>query len=219
MNQQSANLAGGIANGISDTANFIGTPFRWLSAQMRDSFPTGATSSGQLTFNPHAGDPIMNAPRSPFNIGDRNSIAHKAGYYGWPLLFPPAGDEGAADDMAGSLTGSALARSGMNAEERVAQNIGLPRNVGPGRVTIPGSGPGGFRVPDFNPAQTVATRGTVVEVKNTAQLTASSQLRDLVSYAQGQGVPLEIFTNANLPGSGELYNWIQSGQVIIRPIP
>lgn len=46
--------------------------------------------------------------------------------------------------MAGSLTGSALARSGVNAEERVTQNIGLPRNVGPGRVTIPGSGPGGL---------------------------------------------------------------------------
>jgi hypothetical protein len=99
------------------------------------------------------------------------------------------------------------------------QNIGVPRNIGPGRVTIPGSGPGGFRVPDFNPALTIAARGALVEVKNTARLTASSQLRDLVNYAQGQGVPLEIFTNASLPSSGDLFNWIQSGQVIISPIP
>jgi hypothetical protein len=52
-----------------------------------------------------------------------------------------------------------------------------------------------------------------------ACLSASSQLRDLVSYAQGQGAPLEIFTSASLASSGELFNWIQSGQVIINPIP
>jgi hypothetical protein len=33
------------------------------------------------------------------------------------------------------------------------------------------------------------------------------------------GVPLEIFTNAALPRSGELARWIQTGQVIIQPIP
>lgn len=72
---------------------------------------------------------------------------------------------------------------------------------------------------DFNPTLTIAARGTVVEVKDTAQLAASPQLRDLVGYAQGQSVPLEIFTNASLPSSGELFNWIQSGQVVISPIP
>ena len=114
---------------------------------------------------------------------------------------------------------SALARSGASAEQRGSQYIGLARNVGPRRVTIPGTGVGGFRVPGFQPLATIAARGTVVEVKDTAELTASSQLRDLVDYAHGQGVPLEIFTNARLPASGELFNWIQSGQVIIRPIP
>jgi len=83
---------------------------------------------------------------------------------------------------------------------------------------VSGSGPGGFRVPDFNPWETIASRGTVVEVKATAHLSATSQLRDLVSFAQGQGVPLEIFTNASLPSSGELFNWIRSGQVIISPL-
>jgi hypothetical protein len=34
---------------------------------------------------------------SPWKIGNPNSIAYKAGYFGWPLLFPPAeGDEAAA---------------------------------------------------------------------------------------------------------------------------
>jgi len=74
-------------------------------------------------------------------------------------------------------------------------------------------------VPDFAPALTIATRGTMAEVKDVAQLSATPQLRDMVAYAQGQGVPLEIFTNANLPSSGELFNWIQTGQVIISPIP
>lgn len=66
--------------------------------------------------------------------------------------------------------------------------------------------------------KTIPSRGTVVEVKATAQLSATPQVRDLVAYAQSQGVPLEIFTNASLPGSGELFNWIQSGQVIISPL-
>jgi hypothetical protein len=43
-------------------------------------------------------------------------------------------------------------------------------------------------------------------------------LRDLVTYAQGRGVPLEIFTNAKLPATGELANWIKAGQVIISPL-
>ena len=86
-------------------------------------------------------------------------------------------------------------------------------------MTVPGSGSGGFRVPDFNPVETISSRGTVVEVKATAGLSASPQLRDLVSFAQGQGAPLEIFTNASLPASGELYGWIQSGQVVISLLP
>jgi len=83
----------------------------------------------------------------------------------------------AAADATGSLSGSALTRSGVGAE----QAIGVPRNVGSGHCVPAAAGPG--------------------------------------ELCSGQGVPLEIFTNASLPGSGELYNWIQAGQVIIRPIP
>lgn len=118
----------------------------------------------------------------------------------------------------GSQTGAALARSGVPAEQTVATRIGIPRNIGPGRVTVPGTGPGGYRVPDFNPAATIAARGTVVEVKSVQELTATPQLRDLVAYAKSQGVPLEIFTNATLPATGELANWIKAGQVIISPL-
>jgi RHS repeat-associated protein len=115
--------------------------------------------------------------------------------------------------------GSALANAGRGAEEAVSAQLGLARNVGSGRVTVPGSGPGGFRVPDFNPTSTIATRGTVVEVKAHAYLTSSSQLRDLVGFARSQNVPLEIFTNARLPQSGQLAQWIERGQVIISPLP
>jgi RHS repeat-associated protein len=94
--------------------------------------------------------------------------------------------EAGAEAGTGSVSGSALARSGLNAEQRVEQNIGVGRNAGVGRTTIPGSGSGGFRVPDFNPTLTIAARGSVVEVKDVAQLSATPQLRDLVSYAQGR---------------------------------
>jgi len=119
----------------------------------------------------------------------------------------------------GSLSGSALAQSGLPAEEKVSTAIGIARNVGTGRVTVSGSGPGGFRVPDFDPSLTIPSRGTMVEVKDTARLSATSQLRDLVANALGRGVPLEVFTNASLPRSGELFDWIAAGDVIITPLP
>ena len=161
----------------------------------------------------------------PVPGGNPESLSYKIPYYAAPFLLVGAGGLAklrellAPEEATGSLTGAALARSGVNAEGRVSQAIGIPRNIGPGRVTIPGSGPGGFRVPDFNPTLTIPARGTVVEVKDMLRLSASPQLRDDVAFAQGLGVPLEIFTNATLPGSGELFNWIQSGQVIISPIP
>jgi hypothetical protein len=62
------------------------------------------------------------------------------------------------------------------------------------------------------------TRGTVVEVKDVTRLSSSAQLRDLVGFAREEGVPLEIFTNATLPGSGQLHDWIRRGHVIISPL-
>jgi hypothetical protein len=39
-----------------------------------------------------------------------------------------------------------------------------------------------------------------------------------VGFAREEGVPLEIFTIATLPGSGQLHDWIRRGHVIISPL-
>lgn len=57
-----------------------------------------------------------------------------------------------------------MSKAGLRAENKVAVRLGLPRNVGGhGRVTIPGTGKGGYRVPDFDLAKTIPARGTLVE--------------------------------------------------------
>jgi hypothetical protein len=43
--------------------------------------------------------------------------------------------------------GPETARAGRPAEDAVSENTGIPVNRGPGRETIPGSGPGGIRIP------------------------------------------------------------------------
>lgn len=118
-----------------------------------------------------------------------------------------------------SRAGAELAHAGVGAEESVSTSIGVARNVGRERATIPGSGSGGFRVPDFDPAQTIATRGSIVEVKDVRRLSSSPQLRDLVAYAESRNVPLEIFTNAPVPTRGEIPRWIARGRVVIQPLP
>jgi hypothetical protein len=140
------------------------------------------------------------------------------GRLGWALDSSIVAGGAGASGAGGSLSGAALARAGLGAEVGVAARIGIGRNVGPGRVTIPGTGLGGYRVPDFNPALTIAARGTVVEVKNVGRLSLSPQLRDMFEYARRQGVPLEIFTNAKLPQSGQLADWIRRGLVVISPL-
>jgi hypothetical protein len=111
------------------------------------------------------------------------------------------------------------ARLGVTGEEAVSQSIGIARNVGPGRVTIPGTGPGGYRVPDFDPNLTIGLRNSVVEVKNVQSLSITPQLRDLAAYADHNNVVLEIFTNAPTPTRGELARLIERNLVILRAIP
>lgn len=89
---------------------------------------------------------------------------------------------------------------------------------GRARVTVPGTGRGGFRIPDFPPEVTIRVRGSVVEVKNVKNLSITPQLRDLAAYAQSRGATLEIFTNAPAPLRGELADLIASGIVVIRPL-
>ncbi|MEA2535961.1 MAG: Restriction endonuclease fold toxin 7 [Chloroflexota bacterium] len=108
---------------------------------------------------------------------------------------------------------------GVAGEEAVSAAIGVARNVGAGRITIPGLGPGGIRVPDFSPLLTILLRGAVVEVKNVATLKWSQQLADLLAYAQSKGAILEIWTNAAAPAAGKLADAIERGWVKLVPIP
>ena len=115
--------------------------------------------------------------------------------------------------------GAANVATGKVGEEAVSADIGVPRNVGKGRVVVPGTGPGGFRIPDFPPGVTIRLRGSVVEVKNAQNLSISKQLRDLAAYAQSQGAILEIFSRAPAPLRGELADLVTAGVVKIRPMP
>ncbi len=114
-----------------------------------------------------------------------------------------------------------IATQGRVGEELVSAAIDVPRNIGPGRVTTPGTGPGGFRIPDFDPNITVQTRGTVVEVKNvTNPLSDTPQLRDLQNTANNDfGVPLEIFTNSPPGPNSRLTGQADLGNIIFSPIP
>jgi hypothetical protein len=123
--------------------------------------------------------------------------------------------------------GAGPARAGAAAEERVARSIGLPRNVGPGRVTIPSAtGAVKYRVPDFGPQATVEKFGAIIEVKDVTRLSYSKQLQDLVAEARAQGAILRIYTNAPAPTKGELFGILQAQElgraekvVEIIPIP
>lgn len=112
-----------------------------------------------------------------------------------------------------------MSQPALGAEDAVSDLLVIPRNAGTGRVTIPGSGPGGFRVPDFDPVLTIARRGTIVEVKDVARLSSTPQLRDLHDLAVREGVKLEIFTNAPLPSRGDLFKWFKAGDLILSPLP
>ena len=110
-------------------------------------------------------------------------------------------------------------RMGEAGEVAVAREIRVSRNVGPGRVTVRGTGRGGFRIPDFPPEITLRVRGSVVEVKNVKNLSITPQLRDLAAEARRHGATLEIFTNAPAPMRGELRDLIAAKVVRIVPLP
>jgi RHS repeat-associated protein len=105
------------------------------------------------------------------------------------------------------------------AEQRVSQAIGVPRNVATPLARVNGTGPGGFRVPDFDPQLTLPLRGSIVEVKNVQRLYITPQLRDLAEEASKMGGGLEIFTNAPAPAAGDLARLISQNIVKLLPIP
>jgi RHS repeat-associated protein len=99
---QGTDLVGGIGNGIADFATSFPSMLAELYNQMFDAFPTGVTAGGQLEFGNHSN---ISVPHSPWHVGNPRSILYKAGYYGWPLLFPPA----AAEDAGAGTLGDARA--------------------------------------------------------------------------------------------------------------
>jgi RHS repeat-associated protein len=91
-----SDFVGGAVNGICNTSWVLATPIRRMVAQMADSIPTGMTPSGQFSYNPHAGDPLMNRP-SRINIGNPNSLLYRVGYYVGPFLIPGVGEDDPVD--------------------------------------------------------------------------------------------------------------------------
>jgi hypothetical protein len=120
--------------------------------------------------------------------------------------------------------GALPGQKGAAAEIRVAKAIGIPRNVGRGRVTIPSAtGAVKYRVPDFGPAATVEKYGAVIEVKGVTRLSYTKQLQDLMAEAQSRGAVLRVFTNAPLPTSGGIAKIIKeqrrTGKVMLEIVP
>lgn len=64
---------------------------------------------------------------------------------------------------------------------------------------MPGTGRGGFRVPDlkvFGEGASLQVRGSIIEVKNVSRLEGRRQIRDLTEQAQNLGGHLEILSVA-----------------------
>ncbi len=120
---------------------------------------------------------------------------------------------------AGIIGGRKLARAGRPLEDRVSDITGIPVNRGPGRDTIPGTGPGGIRIPDlkaFGLDGSIALRGSIIEVKDVARLRGSKQLNDLIDIARTHGLTLEIFVRkgAKLPQNSDLGRAIAEGNLV-----
>jgi hypothetical protein len=147
----------------------------------------------------------------------------------------------------GTRRGSQEAFS-LAAEESVAGQIGISRNtLGKAGDTIPGSGKGGVRYPEFpvhGPNGTLMKRGSIVEVKASRSGDSSSglstrdraQVRDYIQYARElrrrasaetdsllrekmANVKVELFTDFPAPTKGEFNNYIKEGVLEWKPIP
>jgi RHS repeat-associated protein len=121
----------------------------------------------------------------------------------------------------GRLKGGALARAGREAEDTVSGWTGIPVNRGPGLDIVPGTGVGGYRIPDlrvFGDGGSVAVRGSIVEVKDTTRLYCSKQIEDLLRYTSSNNLKLELYTNATTVSS-ILREYEKAGRLIIHPIP
>ena len=91
----------------------------------------------------------------------------------------------------GRMKGGVLARAGREAEDAVSAWTGIPVNRGVGLDIVPGTGVGGYRIPDlrvFGEGGSVAVRGSIIEVKDATRLYCSTQIEDLANSAIKQGL-------------------------------
>jgi len=151
--------------------------------------------------------------------------------------------------VADDVTGRGVGRGNQmpfanNAEDLVSGHTGVSLNRT--RQTIPGSGPGGVRIPDFpvrGPQGSVRLRGSVMEVKasrlkNFGDLSSRSraQILDAVAYARRlrarsgmvrnpqtrailENAHVEIFSDLAAPTSGRFYRLMEQGLIKWSPIP
>jgi hypothetical protein len=132
------------------------------------------------------------------------------------------------------------------AEEIVSDVTGLPRNEGPRRQKIPGSGKKGFRIPDFpvrGPQGSVRQRGTIIEVKASrdkkfGKLSGLSrqQIRDAVEFVRSlrdkaslvkdptfksllENAHVEVFSDLPQPTRGEFWKLMRKGVLDWKAIP
>ena len=133
------------------------------------------------------------------------------------------------------------------AEEIVSEEAGVPRNLpGPRQQTIPGSGPGGFRILDFphrGREGSIRLRGTVIEVKASAgtkfgDLSGRSrqQIKDAINYVWSlrskaslvknpavkallENAHVEVFSDLAKPKRGEFAELIRKDLLEWKPIP
>jgi RHS repeat-associated protein len=205
--------------------------------------PASGTGPGeQLTLWPE-GDAGPTSGATPAETGP--SLFDRPGSEQPELpLSTPAGNSPSQAPMSRRGDQTAFARK---AEVIVSKHTEVPRNLqGQGQQTIPGSGPGGERVPDLRVrgAQgSVRLRGSVVEVKastgrNFGDLPARGrqQIRDAVEYVRRlqnksslvhdpkirsllQKARVEVFSDLPAPVRGFFANLIRSGMIDWKPIP
>jgi hypothetical protein len=133
-----------------------------------------------------------------------------------------------------------------DAEEIVSKYTGVPRNVGPNRQRIPGTGKGGYRIPDLivrGPQGSIRVRGTIVEVKASSgtkfgDLSGRSrdQIEDAVNYVRKlrdeatleqepaiksllEKAHVEVFSDLPQPKSGRFADMIEEEVLVWRSIP
>jgi hypothetical protein len=135
------------------------------------------------------------------------------------------------------------------AEDLVAEHTGIPRNPlkRSGKGTVPGTGEGGFRVPELQvhgPEGSLLKRGSIIEVKATRSASARSglsgrdrrQIRDYIRYARDlqrraaaetdpvlrgrmENAKVELFTDYPKPTRGEFADYIEEGILDWKGIP